>query len=680
MYMNGTPRNPSSPDSSKTAAEIAAMRQVLTRKTEELREGYQAMEEKIAQPFPKEGSDEFKTFVLDSLTAKTLSDILMVVEKYNRIPIKVFESGRIDEVDGKAMKGMIEKYLEDANFTQENTENYSFDINGIKLFKGKLSGLLSEEIEKRVIKNKGGILKEKNVIQINEEVRQENPLPANLPLQPIEALNGVAPDTQTINSLKESKITQPKLKKPGVLRSLLTRASNKLGKWQEKSEAEYANDNRLMRGVITQKEWAEEKRKLENGDSPMEQFEPESSAASNNKETTTKAESGAIKSILKRPPSSKINNDSMVKRSVFGTTSSRLKKIFGKKDKGNKPSEEGAVSVPTFGDEPESILDKTDSILTSLQAGHVEGKAYSKEEIDAFIKRDIEEGKRKRREARLLKLSMEEKKRIENGFANVGKNTEKQRASLLEKLGTNGKELLTLADRGAKFFGENVGWKVKTFAGAGLAVAGAFAAPAAPIVLTAIGVTSLAVRGVSAAGTYLILKGILDKKYEALATEGKTVSDLRKAVFGTGAIILAATAGQLAGYIAEQGLSSLQDIFTEKLPPVSVPVPVVTPDIPTPEFSQPEAPLLATPEAVIVTPEVFHEVIKGQNLWSILRTTLSKENIDGFLSLTQGEQEARIHELVGKIAEDPKSFGIGSGKVGLIRVGETLNITKMLGQ
>ena len=265
---------------------------------------------------------------------------------------------------------------------------------------------------------------------------------------------------------------------------------------------------------------------------------------------------------------------------------------------------------------------------------------------------------------------------IERAFeklAVIDKNTENIRTSLLERLGTHGKEFLSLVDKGSKFFKENVSWKTRVFAGAGLLTSAALSVYAAPLVLTALGVTSLSMRVISASGTYLVLKNVLDKNFDARTKNGKAASEKEKMFYGVGAVILAGITGQAIGHLIENGIpQSVRDMFQTQsplpaTPPATIEVPAETP-VDTPVES-------TTPEAIVPAPVLLHEVVKGDSLWSILRSSLSQENFEGFTKLTLGDQEKMIQLAVNKIAEDPTSYGVTSGSVHKLGVGNMVKFS-----
>lgn len=703
MYMNGAPGNNLNnqpnvresitdeiariiEESSKTpfpkSLEVATAEVLGRRQREKWKEERKHTDkEPTTQLFPLKETDEFKTFVNKSLTAKTLDEMLAVIEKYEKIPVKIFDSGLIDEVDGKAMKGMIEKYLEDANFTQENTESYSFDINGIELFKGKLSGLLIRETEKRKTKEK--ISEQEKSTPVETATHPETHIPENLPLEtPLVLVNKAVgtPEEPTVGRIDQN-IFAVKRGFFATVTSRLVDRAKRAGKTfialQDKIEAEY--DNQI--GVPPKKDSSVSSKnnptttdytKPTNGNGVHFSVIPENNSpqkASQDTDFEHHDENLLEDNAPHREEQNKPQEDlpkkpikSVLRKSVQPTTEKVgwFKNLFSKKERGSEepwdwefPAKDGVIPVLNDQElENPSAFNNSEAFLESL---------YN------------EDGKEEK------PVSPEKVKEIHKKLEAVENKTKSFRASIMEKLGTSGNELLSLADRGAKFFGENVDWKTKVFAGAGLVAAGALSAYATPVVLTAIGVTSLAMRGLSAASTYLVLKGVLDKKYEQWEKEGKTTSDIKKVMYGSGAAILAGVTGQAVGWLTEHGLSSLNDMvshFSSSTITLPVPENISTPTIPE-EILQTPQPSTPSVEVTALSPEIVHEVTKGQNLWSILRSTLSKENIDGFLSLTQGEQESRIQALVSKIAEDPKSFGIVSEKIDLIRAGEKLNLTSL---
>lgn len=81
------------------------------------------------------------------------------------------------------------------------------------------------------------------------------------------------------------------------------------------------------------------------------------------------------------------------------------------------------------------------------------------------------------------------------------------------------------------------------------------------------------------------------------------------------------------------------------------------------------------------TPELLHTVKPSENLWSILRSTLTRNDYIGyenFASLSDAKKEEKIRSIVTEIEKDPKAYGFPTEKTNLIRPGNTLNLTKLL--
>lgn len=280
-----------------------------------------------------------------------------------------------------------------------------------------------------------------------------------------------------------------------------------------------------------------------------------------------------------------------------------------------------------------------------------------------------------------VQLSPEQKNKI----AAVEEKTKSLREKTVEKLGLKGKAFLSLCDKGSEFFGKNVSLKTKLFASAGLITAGALSASAGPIVLTSIGLATVAMRGISAAGTYLVVRNVLEKNYEAREKAGKKVSSLEKGIYGVTSVAIAVGAGQAIGYLFEHLATAVENsIISEKellemaktTTPSDVVSEVVTETPSIPQVMVENSPIIS-PEIITPPLEVIHTVIRNENLWSIMRKTLEAIDYEGFSHLSRGVQEAKISLLIDKIAQDPKSFGVMSGKIDLIRPGETINLTKL---
>lgn len=284
-----------------------------------------------------------------------------------------------------------------------------------------------------------------------------------------------------------------------------------------------------------------------------------------------------------------------------------------------------------------------------------------------------------------VQLSPEQKSKI----AAVEEKTKNLREKVMEKLGNKGKTFLSLCDKGSDFLKANVSGKTRIFASAGLITAGtlsvAASVAAGPVVLTAIGITSLAMRAISAAGTYQLIRGALEKNYEAREKNGEKVSSLQKGFYGASALVIAAGAGLAIGNLFEYLATAVENsIISEKellemsktAIPSDVAGEVVTETRSIPQVMTENSPIIS-PEIITPPLEVLHTVIRNENLWSIMRKTLETIDYEGFSHLSRGVQEAKISLLIDKIAEDPKSFGVMSGKIDLIRTGETINLTKL---
>lgn len=314
-------------------------------------------------------------------------------------------------------------------------------------------------------------------------------------------------------------------------------------------------------------------------------------------------------------------------------------------------------------------------------------------------------------------------------------NSKKIREKAMETLEASGKKFLNFLDKGSRFLNENVRKGPKLFACLGLCAAGALSAPAAPVTITAIALASIVFRGLSAAGTYVMLREILDKKYAKWEAEGITKGTLNKAFLETGAVLTAALSGQIIGTIFDTLVAPalpddigtlLKKILPENYEPISGTLPS-PPPVQTENVSQtfaknifdgnPGSVLEHTPQletshtipvgeqtqtiaeastetnitphaegnivhetlaSTIPSVEGVHKVESGETLWGALRKTLSHVEGDTFKDLASRIQDAKIQTIIDTIKENPAKFGIVSGNVGVVYPGDVIDIRSLL--
>lgn len=315
-------------------------------------------------------------------------------------------------------------------------------------------------------------------------------------------------------------------------------------------------------------------------------------------------------------------------------------------------------------------------------------KNLSKEEVDAAIAKDLQN---------LRKNNLEQKSSWKNRLAKVSHRTNTIFETTTKELGPAGNKLVSLLTQGAEYLNNSVGRKTKLFTAVGILTAGALAAYATPLILTALGTTSLAMRIVSAAGFYIFLRKQLDKKYAKWEKEGLAQSALAKAGKEAGAIGCALFGGEIIGKgfewlssleftkeavtslknssIAESATETWSNLFNNGA--VSTTPSTAEPVAQIPTTSTPEA-VISTPANPVVSaietiappdPSLIHTVVKNDSLWSLLRKDLTRLDFEGFNQMMQSDQEKMIQEFVNKI-------DVPSGSKDLIRIHDKIDFNK----
>lgn len=319
---------------------------------------------------------------------------------------------------------------------------------------------------------------------------------------------------------------------------------------------------------------------------------------------------------------------------------------------------------------------------------------------------------------------------VEQKLIALDQKTKERRTTLLEKLEPSRKKLLGFLDQGvsalknivtlekvtevSQALNKNVGMRVKLGASVGLCVAGLLAAPASPAVIVAIGGMSITMRTISTvgstAGAYVALKKRLDAYYK----KNTKISRLKMTTLETGAVLAAAFAGTAIGALFEHlaetmpSFDEMKDMLSSKLSPYEsvnsggapiMPGPgeayggTITNDlfkinpenaiVPNEVVSQ-TAPS-TIPETLkpsilesIPLKDITYEIHKGDTLWSALRKTLQAENFEGFSQLSGSAQETKIRRLIDAIAKNPQAYGVTSGNINLLKIGDTLSFTKLI--
>ncbi len=275
-------------------------------------------------------------------------------------------------------------------------------------------------------------------------------------------------------------------------------------------------------------------------------------------------------------------------------------------------------------------------------------------------------------------------------FETIDKKTETIRESVLEKIGKEGVKLLSIFDKGANFLKNNVDTKTRVLAGAGMLAAAGISLYTAPVFATgaAISVVAAGMRVVSASGTYLTARALLEKMYKKAENEGRAYGNTEKVLFGAGAVLGSAALGTAVGQIfehffpAEKIANVLQHVGAPDIP---VPTPEVTyvaeapsivPQAPVPDTSFVQS---GIQNAITSIPfELTERVVKpGENLWSIIGDVMkhaSPEGYEGFNMLDSHAKDVKILEVVGHVMKDPQAYGIKGGDINHIAQGVKLHL------
>jgi hypothetical protein len=617
----------------------------------------------------EKGSLEIKTLGKALMEAKNLFDLLEIIKPYSKIPLKngTFTDGETIGVvadmclNHKKEKGSLFK----KDGLVSNLE--VFDVDGIHDLKKHILKLIEEE---------RGEAEEINEVFLKPTTSMKTPqgeVDLTVPLDPIKntTKEELLPQGETlpIDTPTSAHIKQEKRKEEGqsekIKRGRFSHFTSRLKGWfsRSKKEEDDENDDDFPSTDILYDE-PKLKKDTTIDDEPQEPFRDELY------DVWVRENAERIKKLELEEESSKKTKKEKNGFSLFGRLKSKkLKPVESSLSKNTVTpdekinSEELQKVIESRLPDHNEFFNTMTGLYTSAAHGTTEKKHHQEQPIPLEISPDVEQ-----------KLNA------------VDKKTESLRTSLIEKIGMKGETFLSLLDRGSEFFGKNVGWKTKVFASAGLLTAGALSASSGPIVLTAIGLTSLTLRTVSAAGTYLTVRGILEKNYEEREKSGKKVSALEKGLYGAGTIIIAVGVGQAISYLfeniasnIESSLHTAQNVVQPEINPnIATSSPEVLPDT---SHATTELGTVAhntlTPEIILEPTEILHTVTRNENLWSVLRKTLENSDYQGFSHLSRGVQEAKISLLIDQIAKDPSAYGIASGKPDIIHPGEILNLTKL---
>ena len=79
----------------------------------------------------------------------------------------------------------------------------------------------------------------------------------------------------------------------------------------------------------------------------------------------------------------------------------------------------------------------------------------------------------------------------------------------------------------------------------------------------------------------------------------------------------------------------------------------------------------------VISPELLHQTFKpGDTVWASLRNIMTATDYDGFKGLNDHAKELKILDVLGKIIEDPKAYGIPGPDINKIPVGSKIDFTK----
>jgi hypothetical protein len=273
----------------------------------------------------------------------------------------------------------------------------------------------------------------------------------------------------------------------------------------------------------------------------------------------------------------------------------------------------------------------------------------------------------------------------------VRKTTENQRAVFEQENIQNPEKLgfFKLLQSGAEFLDKKVSRKYRTFASLGLCAATAVATPSAPFLMTALGMATVATHALTSTATYLKLKKALDTQHdkwqEKLKEEGKELSASTKMLHNTGVLALSVGAGTVAGSLVEYiGSSSMYEEaltyvkqFIDDNNPFSEVKRLLAEqrNLIEPHVSQLQTEATVPIESIIKIED--YTVKQGDNLWSILRKNLTS-NSEDFANLSSSLQDAKISEYLKHVAKNPASFGISSGNINQLAIGDTISLQKII--
>ncbi len=294
------------------------------------------------------------------------------------------------------------------------------------------------------------------------------------------------------------------------------------------------------------------------------------------------------------------------------------------------------------------------------------------------------------------KLEKARQERLAKAREIVKERTRMERERVMKKVGPYGSKFLNMLDRGAEHLNKRFDKHTRLKMGIAVAAGGALALYAAPTLAT-VAVVSIAgagVRTLSAAAFYGFTKSYLEKENSKRKEDGKEAKTaLRMKGESAVAALAAIGAGQLAGQLIEwlyfpHAADKAMSVVIESphhavIPEVTAPIPSI-PDISTvtapPLVSVPEIPSVAPGLETLtpgISPTLLHHTLKpGEGLWSSLRTIMTTADYEGFKGLSDHAKELKILDVLGKIIEDPKAYGIPGPDINKIPVGTTIDYTK----
>lgn len=389
-------------------------------------------------------------------------------------------------------------------------------------------------------------------------------------------------------------------------------------------------------------------------------------------------------------------------RGPTGQTAQTEENTDIKETEQNNPSSKGSVFRPLIGFAGRLVKSTGKLVNDAIRIASKYGR-YTEDEY------------RKTMEARIARKNgnqPESDEIINNLYPNLGQNPKKVTTpeAITAKLGTvrettkkqkavfeqeniqNPEKLgfFKLLQSGAEFLDKKVSRKYRTFASLGLCAATAIATPSAPFLMTALGMATVATHALTSTATYLKLKKALDAQHdkwqEKLKEEGKELSTSTKMLHNTGVLALSVGAGTVAGSLVEYiGSSSMYEEaltyvkqFIDDNNPFSEVKRLLAEqrNLIEPQVSQLQTEATVPIESIIKIED--YTVKQGDNLWSILRKNLTS-NSEDFANLSSSLQDAKISEYLKHVAKDPASYGISSGNISQLAIGDTISLQKIIG-